>query len=106
MNIIVFITTKDLSEAERLSQKLLEEKLIACANILEGVKSFFWWEGKIDSSGEVLLILKSKENLFKKILKTVVSSHSYEVPEVIALPIIEGNPDYLKWIDESLVHYR
>ena len=103
MNIVVLITTKDLSEAQQISQNLLEEKLIACANILEGVKSFFWWEGKIDSSTEALLILKSKEDLFKKILKTVKSLHSYEVPEVIALPIIEGNPDYLRWIDESLI---
>ncbi len=102
MNIVVFVTAKDLSEAKRISQKLLEEKLIACANIVEGVKSFFWWQGKIDNAQEVLLILKSQESLFKKIVKTVKSVHSYEVPEVIALPIVEGNPDYLRWIDESL----
>ena len=102
MGIVVFITAKDLSEAKRISQKLLEEKLIACVNIVEGVKSFFWWQGKIDNAQEVLLILKSQESLFKKIVKTVKSVHSYEVPEVIALPIVEGNPDYLRWIDESL----
>lgn len=102
MNIVVFVTAKDLSEAKRISQKLLEEKLIACANIVEGVKSFFWWQGKIDNAEEVLLILKTQENLFKKIVKTVKSVHSYEVPEVIALPIVDGNPDYLRWIDESL----
>ena len=102
MNIVVLITSKDQAEAERIAQKLLEEKLIACANIVGGVKSLFWWQGKIDGSAEVLLILKSRESLFKKIIKTVKSLHSYEVPEIIALPIIEGNPDYLRWIDESV----
>ena len=100
MNIVVFITAKDIVEAKTISDQLLEKKLIACANIIEGVQSVFWWQGKIDQAKETLIVLKSKQDLFKKIVKTVKAHHSYEVPEIIALPIIDGNPDYLKWIDE------
>lgn len=102
MNIVVLVTAKDTLEAKKISDQLLDKKLIACANIVEGIESVFWWQGKIDQTKETLIILKSKQNLFKKIVKTVKAHHSYEVPEVIALPIIDGNPDYLKWIDESL----
>ena len=102
MNIVVLVTAKDALEARTISDQLLEKKLIACANIVEGVQSVFWWQGKIDQAKETLIILKSKQDLFKKIVKTVKAHHSYEVPEIIALPIVEGNPDYLKWIDESV----
>ena len=102
MNIVILITTKDVSEAQKISNQLLEKKLVACANIIEGIQSLFWWQGKIDSAKEVLLILKSQQRLFKKIVKTVKANHSYVVPEIIALPILDGNPDYLKWINESL----
>src|SRR3989338_2477032 len=99
---IVFITAKDNEEAKRIAHGLLKEKLIACANIIPGVQSMFWWEGKIDEAGEALLILKTKRSLIKKVIKTVKVLHSYQVPEVIALPIIEGNKDYLKWVNESV----
>ena len=102
MNIVIFVTAKDAVEAKIISDQLLEKKLIACANIVEGVQSVFWWQGKIDQAKETLIILKSKRSLFKKIVKTVKAYHSYEVPEVIALPIVDGNPDYLRWIDESV----
>ena len=103
MHIVVFITAKDKDQASKIAERLVADKLIACANIVEGIKSVFWWEGKVDKSDETLLILKSKKNLFSKIVKAVKTLHSYDVPEVIALPIIAGNKDYLKWIDESLL---
>lgn len=99
--IIVLVTAKDKKEAEKISRGLLEAKLIACANIVAGVQSLFWWQGKIDSSKEVLLILKTKKNLFKKVLAQVKSLHSYQVPEVIALPLVSGSKDYLDWIGSS-----
>ena len=102
MNIVVLITAKDAVEAKTISDQLLAKKLIACANIVEGVQSVFWWQGKIDQAKETLMVLKSEQRLFKKIVKTVKAHHSYEVPEIIALPIVDGNPDYLKWIDESV----
>ena len=102
MNIVVLVTAKDALEAKTIADQLLEKKLIACANIVEGAQSIFWWQGKIDQAKETLIVLKSKQGLFKKIVKMIKAHHSYEVPEIIALPIIDGNPDYLKWINESV----
>jgi periplasmic divalent cation tolerance protein len=100
--IIVLVTTKDRKQAQTIAQGLLQDKLIACANILPGVESFFWWEGKIDRSKEVLLILKTKKNLFKKLEARIKQLHSYTTPEIIALPIIMGSKAYLKWIGDNV----
>ena len=99
--IVVLVTAKDYTEAETISRQLLAEKLIACANIVEDVKSLFWWKGKIDEAAEVLLTAKSRADLFPDLCAMVKKYHSYSVPEVVSLPITDGNPDYLKWIDES-----
>lgn len=99
--VVVFITAKDKSEGKKIADKLIHEELAACVNLLEGVTSIFWWEGKIDRASEVLLIIKTQKRLLKKLEKTVKSMHSYTVPEIIALPIIAGNPDYLNWIKAS-----
>jgi periplasmic divalent cation tolerance protein len=101
MYIVVFITTKNIREANKIAAKLVEGKLIACANVIKDVKSIFWWQGKVDKADEVLLVLKSKKSCFPKIVKTVKKLHSYEVPEIIALPIVDGNKDYLDWIKKS-----
>ena len=102
MYTVVLVTAKDEQEAKKISKKLLSEKLVACANIVKSVESLFWWEGKIDQSNEALLVLKTKKSLFKKLEKAVKSVHSYSTPEIIALPIVAGSKDYLKWIDESV----
>ena len=75
--------------------------IIQNKDTIDKIKSIFWWQGAIDSSNEVLLIAKSKKSLIPKIVKKVKSLHSYDVPEVIALPIIGGNRDYIEWINES-----
>lgn len=98
--IAVYITARDMKEAEKLSDILLEQRLIACANIMP-IRSAYWWRGKIEKHGEYLIIAKSKQRLMKKIIATVKKHHSYTVPCVNALPILEGNPDFLKWIDEQ-----
>ena len=100
--IVVLITAKDKDEAKKVARGLLQKKLIACANIIEGVTSLFWWEGKIDESGEVLLILKSQQSKFKEIVNETKKLHSYSVPEIISLPIVQGNIDYLNWIKQSI----
>lgn len=102
MYIVIFVTTANVQEAEKISSQLVNRKLAACANIVEGIKSFFWWQGKIDSAGEVLLVIKSKKSKLAAIIKEVKSLHSYEVPEIIAMPIIAGDKDYLRWVDASL----
>ncbi|MFH1458562.1 MAG: divalent-cation tolerance protein CutA [Candidatus Omnitrophota bacterium] len=102
MYIVILITVSNKEESERIAHELIKNKLVACVNMLEGVTSLFWWEGKIDKAKEVLLVAKSKKEKLAKIIRCVKSLHSYEVPEIIALPIIGGNRAYLKWIDISL----
>jgi periplasmic divalent cation tolerance protein len=99
---VVLVTAKDSAEAQKIANALLEKKLIACANLISGVQSLFWWEGKIDQAQEVLLVLKTKVSQVSEITKNVKALHSYDVPEVIALPIVAGNEDYLKWIKDSV----
>ena len=102
MHIVVLVTAKDAKEARKIANGLLQDKLVACANIVAGVRSIFWWQGKIDSSKEALLVLKTKKTLFKKVAAKVKVLHSYQVPEIIALPIAAGSSDYLKWINTSV----
>jgi len=101
--IFILVTSKDKKEAVKIAQALLESKLIACANIINGVQSLFRWQGKIDSSKEVLLVLKTKKILFKKVQAKVKTLHSYQTPEIIALPIVNGSEDYLNWISSNTV---
>lgn len=102
MYIVVFVTAKNKVQANTIAKELIRRKLAACVNIIKNVDSIFRWEKKIDSSKEALLIIKSTKAKFKKIEKIVKLKHSYEVPEIIALPIIAGYKPYLRWIDESV----
>ena len=95
---IVIMTTPNKQEAMKIVRTLLEERLIACANIMDSVSSFFWWQGKIEEEKEVLVIMKSHEALFNKLSQKVTELHSYDVPEILALPIVEGSQSYLKWM--------
>ncbi|MGB9672308.1 MAG: divalent-cation tolerance protein CutA [Candidatus Norongarragalinales archaeon] len=101
-HIIVLVTTPNKGEAEKIAQSLLNERLIACANIIGPVHSLFWWQGKIDKAQEHLILMKTRKDLFNKLAEKVKALHSYQVPEIIATPIVEGLKDYLKWLDESL----
>ena len=100
--IIVFMTASNREEAVKIVRTLLEERLIACANIMDPVSSFFWWKGKIEEEKEVLVIMKSHETLFKKLSKRVMELHSYDTPEILALPIVDGSASYLDWIKVCL----
>lgn len=101
MYLIVFISAGSREEAEKIASGLLKEKICACVNIVKDVDSHFWWQGKLDKAKEALLIIKTRKSLFARLVKKVKSLHSYEVPEIIALPIIAGHKPYLHWIDES-----
>ena len=100
--IVVFITVKDTAEAERIADALLKQKQAACVNILPQVDSRFWWQDKLDSGQESMLVVKTRESLLPEIIKSVKKVHSYDVPEIIALPVIGGNRDYLDWIDHEV----
>ncbi|GAG10655.1 unnamed protein product [marine sediment metagenome] len=100
-HIVVFITTATAEEAQRIANILVSGRKAACVNIVPQVHSRFWWQGKIDSADEALLVVKTKAALLDEIIKLVKENHSYEVPEIVALPIVGGNPDYLKWLDDE-----
>ncbi len=101
-HIVLFITTATAEEAQRISRALLEQRKAACVNIVPKVDSLFWWQDKLDSAQESLLIVKTKASQLNEIVGLVKELHSYDVPEIIALPIVGGNQDYLEWIDKEV----
>ena len=102
MHSIIFVTTSSKNEAKNIAGALVKKKLAACVNIITGVDSIFRWQGKVERAAETLLIIKSKKAELPRIIRLVKSLHSYATPEIIALPIIGGEKNYLKWIDESI----
>ena len=100
--IVILSTCADEAEAEKVARALVDRHLAACVNVLPAVRSFYRWQGKIESSAECLLVVKTSRALFSSIRAVLESVHSYELPELIALPIVEGSPTYLAWLDSSL----
>jgi periplasmic divalent cation tolerance protein len=100
--VVIFVTTGSEPEAHKIADLLLTKRKAACVNIVPRVESSFWWQGKLDSAQESLLIIKTRASLLSEIVDLVKASHSYDVPEIIAMPIIDGNEDYLKWIDDEV----
>jgi periplasmic divalent cation tolerance protein len=95
---IVLMTTSNKQEATTIVKALLKERLIACANVIDSVSSFFWWQDKIEENKETLVIMKSQQDLFEKLSKKVQELHSYDVPEILAVPITQGSQSYLDWM--------
>ncbi|WP_456474551.1 divalent-cation tolerance protein CutA [Candidatus Pyrohabitans sp.] len=102
MYAVVFITAKDAAQAREIARRLVEERLAACANIIEKVTSIYWWRGKLEEEEEVLILIKTLKEKVPAIIERVKELHTYEVPEVIALPIVEGSEDYLRWLEEEV----
>lgn len=102
--IVIFVTTSSTAEAERIGNKLVEDKLVACVNVIPNIRSIFHWQGESCNEEEVLMILKSVRANLEKIIKNVKQLHSYEVPEVIAIPIIGGSQEYLDWVNKETEH--
>jgi len=100
--IIVLMTASNKEEAIKIVRILLEEKLIACANMIEAISSFYWWKGKIQEDKEVLVIMKSNKNLFKNLSSRIMKLHSYDIPEILAIPIVDGSSSYLDWMKTYL----
>ena len=99
--IVVLVTCSSMEEAEKIGNSLVEKKLAACVNVVPEIKSIFYWKGKISRENEILLIAKSRMELFDSIQSEIKELHSYEVPEIIALPISAGSEKYLDWIREE-----
>jgi len=100
--ITVFVTTCSKKEAEKIALQLLEDKLVACVNIVGPVWSYFSWAGRIDKAEEYLMLMKSNADLFYELSEKIKSLHSYDVPEVIALPVVKGSETYLEWLSSVL----
>lgn len=100
--IVVFSTTGSTEEGEKIARVLVEKRLAACVNVLPGGRSFYRWQGTLESSSECLLVIKSRRDLFEQLRSALEEAHSYEVPEVLALPVLDGSPAYLKWLEDGL----
>ncbi|MHB2156055.1 divalent-cation tolerance protein CutA [Calditrichota bacterium GD2] len=100
MEIVVFCTTPDTKTAEAIAQKLVENGLAACCNLIPGLTSIYTWKGEVQKDAEVLMMIKTDDRQYEKLEQTIKELHPYEVPEVIALDIKRGSKDYLKWIQE------
>jgi periplasmic divalent cation tolerance protein len=95
---VVLVTAPDLQVARHLARAALEQRLAACANILPGVESHYWWQGKIDSSNEVLCIFKTTRDRQDAFEQFILKNHPYDTPEIVALPIVAGTERYLAWL--------
>jgi periplasmic divalent cation tolerance protein len=100
--IVVTMTSPDREEARKIASALLEKRQAACVGIYPKGESFYWWEGKIKRAEEFLLIAKTTRDLFEPLTATVKALHSYQVPEIIALPLTEGSKDYLDWLTSEV----
>ena len=99
--IIVMVTCSSSAEAETIANRLIEERLVACVNIAGRIRSLFHWQGTVARESESLLLMKTQKACFEALSRRVKELHSYDVPEIVAMPIMVGNPDYLDWIRRS-----
>lgn len=97
----VYMTASSREEAKKIGRALVEERLAACANVIDGMESVYWWQGKLTEDREAVLIAKTRADLVPVLTERVRALHSYTVPCVVALPILDGNPDYLVWLGEE-----
>lgn len=91
-----------IEEAKRLARGLVEERLAACVNVLGGALSVYHWQGAVEESSEVMLVIKTRRDLVARLQEQLAGMHSYEVPEAIAIPVVDGLPAYLEWMDREL----
>lgn len=99
--IVLFTTCGSPDEAERLARMVVERRLAACVNILPPIRSIYRWRGNIEESAESLLLIKTSRPRFDELSEALRSAHSYEVPEILALPVVAGSPDYLDWLEKQ-----
>ena len=101
-HVVVFITAGSFGEADKIAKALVERMLAACVNILPFITSVYRWQEEVQRDSEVLLVVKSRRDVFEQLVSCVKELHSYETPEIIALPVVAGDADYLRWLDSSV----
>jgi periplasmic divalent cation tolerance protein len=100
--VVILVTARSRRECRKIARRLVEEKLVACVNITQGVQSVYRWEGKVVQGKEFLMFIKTTRDLFPDVRTEISLIHSYHTPEIICLPIIDGSRNYLQWIGESV----
>lgn len=103
MNKLIISTVGDRSRADEISNTLVREKLAACVNIIPGVTSYYRWKGEVEKDSEIILLIKTTGEASQKLMARLRELHPYELPEAISFDITDGLPDYIKWIEESVV---
>ncbi len=98
---LVYITAPSRDEALRIARALVGERLAASANVLPGARSVYWWQGRMEEADEAVLVAKTRAALAERLIARVKELHSYACPGIVTLPILEGNPDYLAWLDNE-----
>jgi len=99
--IVIYCTVPNKKEGKEIAKKLVERKLVACVNIIDNVESVFSWDGEMSEAKEAMMIIKTKKELFERIQFIIQEMHSYNVPEIIALPIVLAEDTYLKWVEHE-----
>jgi periplasmic divalent cation tolerance protein len=99
---VVFVTVPNRRVARKLARAALEERAVACANVLSGVESHYWWKGRIEAAPELLVIFKTTRPRLPMLEQVILQNHPYDTPEIIALPILSGSDRYLQWMDASV----
>ncbi|MBG99362.1 MAG: divalent-cation tolerance protein CutA [Solibacterales bacterium] len=101
--VLTYTTCSDVRTAEKLATHLLQNRIAACINVLPGVKSFYRWQGKVETDAEVLLMIKTSRDLITEVRRVIEKLHDYDLPELIVVPIVGGSPDYLAWLERELI---
>ncbi len=100
--LVVFSTCGSDEEARRIARRLVESRLAACVNIVPSIESIYWWQNRVESVGEYLLVIKTCADLFEPLAAELQAIHSYDVPEILALPVLKGLPSYIQWIQDNV----
>ncbi len=97
----VFTTLEKQEDAGRLAREIVEKRLAACAQVIGPITSTYWWEGHLEATEEWLCLLKTRKSLYNRLEEAIRSRHPYDVPEIVAVPVVAGNPDYLSWLNKE-----
>ena len=100
--VLVLVTAPNQDTARALAKAALNARLVACANLIPRIESHYWWQSKLESSTEVLIIFKTTKGKLKRLEKLIIANHPYDTPEFLVLPIIAGNKRYLEWVQKSV----
>ena len=101
---MVFVTVPGLKDGNRMSKEILTSRLAACVTVIPGVRSMYWWEGKLAQAKEAMLVVKTTRSQYRRLERKILELHSYKVPEIIAVPVVAGLPQYIEWVGDEVAN--